>query len=198
MKNTIFLFVAALFVSVAVSAQSTVDSIRSKYQLQPMPGALTIEKSFPVIGSYQMNKADGSVQNVLITIDSVNRGIVWVEGLPEGKFKAYLKKSPGTYRIVTQKADNGKQVPEGTLLFDPATNTLNIALGKKFDDADPAAVFALNPANAATTPSPDMASTTEVKVKSKKGDSKTKTKLLFYTATKAEVASSTSADSAKQ
>ena len=179
MKNTIFLFVAALFVSVAVSAQSTVDSIRSKYQLQPMPGALTIEKSFPVIGSYQMNKADGSVQNVLITIDSVNRGIVWVEGLPEGKFKAYLKKSPGTYRIVTQKADNGKQVPEGTLLFDPATNTLNIALGKKFDDADPAAVFALNPANAATTPSPDMASTTEVKVKSKKRRFKNKNKTIF-------------------
>ena len=198
MKNTIFLFVAALFVTAAVNAQNTVDSIRSKYQLQPMPGALTIEKTFPVIGSYQMNAADGSVKNVVITIDSVNRGIVWVEGLPEGKFKAYLKKSPGTYRIVSQKADNGKQVPEGTLLFDPATNVLNIALGKKFDETDPAAVFALNPANAATTPSADMASTTEVKVKSKKGDTKTKTKLLFYTATKAEVAESTSTDAAKQ
>ena len=99
--------------------------------------------------------------------------------MPEGKFKAYLKKSPGTYRIVTQKADNGKQVPEGTLLFDPATNTLNIALGKKFDDADPAAVFALNPANAATTPSPDMASTTEVKVKSKKEIQKQKQNYFF-------------------
>ena len=93
MKNTIFLFIAALFFSAAVNAQSTVDSIRSKYQLQPMPGALTVEKAFPVIGTYQMNAADGSMQNVIITLDSVNKGIVWVEGLPQGKFKAYLKKS---------------------------------------------------------------------------------------------------------
>ena len=197
MKNTIFLFIAALVFSATVSAQNTVDSIRSKYQLQPMPGAMTIEKTFPVIGTYQMTAADGAMQNVVITIDSVNKGIVWVEGLPEGKFKAYLKRSPGTYRIVAQKAVNGKQVPEGTLLFDPATNTLNVALGKKFDDADPAAVFALNPANGSAT-SIDATASTEVKVKSKKGDTKTKSKLLFYTATKAEVASSTSTDAAKQ
>ena len=37
MKNTIFLFIAALSFSAAVSAQSTVDSIHSKYQMQPMP-----------------------------------------------------------------------------------------------------------------------------------------------------------------
>ena len=196
MKNTIFLFIAALFVSAAVSAQNTVDSIRSKYQLQPMPGAMTVEKAFPVIGTYQLTTADGTSQNVVITLDSVNRGIVWVEGLPQGKFKAYLKKSPGTYRIVEQKGLDNKSVPEGTLLFDPATNTLNVALGKKFDDADPAAVFALNPANG--TPVTEPTAVTEVKVKTKKGDTKTKSKLLFYTATKAEVASSTSTDAAKQ
>src|SRR5215203_1089684 len=118
MKNTIFLFIAALFFSAAVNAQSTVDSIRSKYQLQPMPGAMTIEKTFPILGSYQMTAADGATQNVVISIDSVNKGIVWVEGLPEGRFKAYLKRSPGTYRIFQQKGVNGKQIPEGTLLFD--------------------------------------------------------------------------------
>ena len=197
MKNAIFLFIAALFFSAAVSAQGTVDSIRSKYQLQPMPGAMTIEKTYPVIGSYQMTKADGTMQDVVITIDSVNKGIVWVEGLPEGKFKAYLRKSPGTYRVVAQKGENGKQIPEGTLLFDPATNTLNVALGKKYDDVDPASVFALNPAMNGTAVTPEVAST-EVKVKTKKGDTKTKSKLLFYTATKAEVASSTSIDAAKQ
>ena len=197
MKNTIFLFVAALFVSAAVNAQNTVDSIRSKYQLQAMPEAITIEKTFPVIGTYQMTAADGATKNVVVTLDSVNKGIVWVDGLPEGKFKAYLKKSPGTYRIMEQKGTTtSKTVPEGTLLFDPATNVLNIALGKKFDDADPAAVFALNPATGVVAT--DVAANTEVKVKTKKGDTKTKSKLLFYTATKAEVASSTSTDAAKQ
>jgi len=43
MKNTIFLLIATFFLSVAVSAQSTADSIKAKYQLQPMPEALTIE-----------------------------------------------------------------------------------------------------------------------------------------------------------
>ena len=207
MKNIFFLFVAGLLFSAAVNAQSTVDSIRSKYQLQPMPEALTLEKTFPVIGTYQMTAKDGSTQNLVVTIDSVNKGIIWVEGLPEGRFKAYLKRSPGTYRIITQKAENGKQVPEGTLVFDPATNTLNVALGKKFDDADPVAVFALNPnatlttdvtATTDATTTTTVATPTEVKVKSKKGDTKSKTKLLFYTATKAEVASSVSTDAAKQ
>ena len=192
MKNTIFLFVAALLFSTAVSAQSTVDSIKAKYQLQAMPEALTLEKSFPVVGSYSLTAADGSTQPVTITIDSVNRGIVWVEGLPEGKFKAYLKRSPGTYRILAQKSENGKQIPEGTLLFDPTTNTLNVALGKKFDETDPAAIFAMNNVDA------DSPAVTEVKVKSKKGDTKTKSKVLFYTATKAQVETSTSTGAAKQ
>ena len=192
MKNTMFLFVAALLFSAAVNAQSTVDSIKAKYQLQPMPEALTLEKTFPVIGSYSLTAADGTSQPVTITIDSVNRGIVWVEGLPEGKFKAYLRKAPGTYRIISQKSESGKQIPEGTLLFDPSTNTLNVALGKKFDEADPAAIFAMNSVDA------DAPAVTEVKVKSKKGDTKTKSKVLFYTATKAQVETSTSTGAAKQ
>ena len=192
MKNTMFLFVAALLFSAAVNAQSTVDSIKAKYQLQPMPEALTLEKTFPVIASYSLTAADGTSQLVTITIDSVNRGIVWVEGLPEGKFKAYLKRTPGTYRILAQKSESGKQIPEGTLLFDPSTNTLNVALGKKFDEADPAAIFAMNSVDA------DAPAVTEVKVKSKKGDTKTKSKVLFYTATKAQVETSTSTGAAKQ
>jgi len=193
MKNTMFLLVAALLFSVAVNAQSTVDSIRAKYQLQQMPDSLTIEKTFPVLGNYQLNTTDGSQQTVSITIDSVNKGIVWVEGLPEGRFKAYLKQAPATYRIVAQKSESGKQIQEGTLLLDPSTNTLNIALGKKFDDADPASVFA-----ALNNISADLESNTEVKVKTKKGDTKSKAKLMFYTATKAETATSVSTGAAKQ
>ena len=194
MKNTIFLFVAALLFSVAVNAQSTVDSIKAKYQLQAMPEALTLEKTFPVLGSYSYTTADGVSQPVTITIDSANKGVVWVEGLPEGKFKAYLRKSPGTYRIVSQKADGGKQIPEGTLIFDPTTNTLNVALGKKYDEVDPAAIFA----SMSTGVDADAAPVTEVKVKSKKGSTKPKSKVMFYTATKAETATSTSTDAAKQ
>lgn len=194
MKNIISLFIAALFVTASVKAQSTIDSIASKYQLQPMPEALTIEKTFPVIGSYQLTAADGSSQNVTITLDSANQGIIWVEGLPEGRMKAYLRKSPGTYRILSQKSESGKQIPEGTLLFDPSTNTLNIALGKAFDVADPASVFTLNGNVDANT----IESGTEVKVKSKSANSKSKTRVIYYTATKAEVNTSTSTGAAKQ
>lgn len=195
MKNTIFLFIAALFFAASVNAQSTVDSIHAKYQLQPMPQALTIEKTFPVLGSYQLTTADSSAaQSVTITLDSANKGIIWISGLPEGTMKAYLRKSPGTYRIISQKSESGKQIPEGTLIFDPNTNTLNVALGKAYDEADPASIFAT------TTASTDVAdNNTEVKVKTKTPTSKTKTKtkLVFYTATKSEM-TSTDANAAKQ
>ena len=190
MKNIISLLVAAFLITASVNAQSTADSIRSKYQLQAMPEALTLEKTFPVLGTYQLSKADGTAQTVTINIDQDNKGIVWVDGLPEGKFKAYLKKSPGTYRIVSQKSESGKQIPEGTLNFDPSTNTLNIALGKKFDEADPTAIFNMN--GAVDADATDVAGTTETKIKSKKGVVKTKSKVMFYTATKADAQTTSS------
>src|SRR5215210_3107449 len=176
MKNTLFLFIAALFFGASVNAQSTVDSIAAKYQLLPMPAPLTIEKSFPVLGSYQLTTPEGATQNVMITLDETNKGIVWIDGLPQGRLKAYLKQAPATYRIVAQKSETGKQIPEGTLIFDQETNNLNIALGKPFDVTNPGAVFNL-------VPSTDMAGT-EVKVKSKTSTTKSKNKILFYTATK--------------
>jgi len=181
MKNRMFLFLAALFVGIAVNAQSTSDSIAAKYQLLPMPTALTIEKTFPILGSYQLNTPDGATQNVMITLDPENKGIVWIDGLPQGKFKAYLKSAPSTYRIIAQKSETGKQIPEGTLIFDQETNNLNIALGKPFDAANPGAVFNLNP-----TSDVAVSGTNEVKVKSKAQSSKSKAKIVFYTATKAE------------
>lgn len=186
MKNSIFVLIATFFLSVAVSAQSTADSIKAKYQLQAMPEALTIEKSFPVIGTYTYSTADGTVQHVVVSLDQENKGIIWIAGLPEGKIKGYLKKSPGTYRIIAQKSESGKSVPEGTLNFDPSTNTLNVALGKKFDDADPTAIFNMNNSVDADVDATVTTGTNTVKTKTKTATSKTKTKVVFYTAIKAD------------
>ena len=227
MKNGIFLLIAAFMFTAAVNAQSTVDSIAAKYKLVPMPEPLTIEKTFPVLGTYQLgntdvaasssvntttdNAANASVNtttspaaqtstsspavgaeasytgSINITLDQENKGLVWVEGLPQGKFKAYLRKSPSTYRIIAQKTESGEQIPEGTLMYDPETKMLNVALGKAYDDADPAAIFALNPAlsadAAATEPAP---AENTVKIKTKTATSKTKAKVTYYTASKIE------------
>lgn len=215
MKNTIFLFLAAFLFTASVQAQTTVDSIAAKYKLIPMPEPLTVEKTFPVLGVYQLNGTDASVtttstattnagvtttaaasNNVTVTLDSVNKGIIWVEGLPQGKFKAYLKKSPATYRVLSQKTITGKQIPEGTLMFDPETKTLSIALGKDYDDVDPAAIFALNPALTTTVPTDATTATDNtVKIKVKTPTSKTKTKVSYFTANKVEQ-TTTSTDAA--
>lgn len=201
MKNTIFLFIASLFFTAAVNAQSTVDSIHAKYQLQPMPEALTIEKTFPVIGTYQLtalNSTDNSSgQQVTIALDSSNKGVIWVAGLPEGTMKAYLKKSPGTYRIVSQKSENGKEIPEGTLFFDPSTNTLNVALGKVYDEADPTAIFSNMNAATDNMDVADNSTTVKTKTKTSAGKAKAKNRLVFYTATKNEM-TSTDTNAAKQ
>ena len=186
MKNIFFGLLALLSFSLGAKSQSTTDSIAAKYSLLPMPQPLTIEKTFPVLGNYELN-ANGTVQNVSISLDAENKGIIWVEGLEAGKFKAYLKGSPAIYRIISQKTQTGKQLPEGTLIFDPATSALNIAIGKRFDSADPASVFLMNGSG-----DPATAGATEVKVKSKSAASKSKTKLQFYSAVKVEQASTAS------
>jgi hypothetical protein len=159
MKNTTFLTAALMAMAVGANAQtvtadssavansavtaapaapaapkyktqnSTADSIAAKYKLLPMPEALTVEKKFPVLGTYQLAGSTDASTNVTITLDSSSKGIVWINGLPQGSFKAYLAKSPATYRIISQKSATGTQVPEGTLVFSPETNTLQLALG---------------------------------------------------------------------
>lgn len=197
MKNTIFLFIAAFFITASVNAQSTVDSIHAKYQMQPMPEALTIEKTFPVLGTYQLTTTDGTQQPVTVTLDSSNKGVIWIAGLPEGTMKAYLKKTPGTYRILSQKSESGKQIPEGTLFFDPSTNTLSVALGKPYDEADPTAIFSNINTTTDNTDVADNANQVKTKTKTSAGKTKTKNKLVFYTATKTEM-NSTSTNAAKQ
>lgn len=207
MKNAIFLFSAAIFFSTAVKAQSTVDSIEAKYKLQPMPDVMTTEKTFPVLGTYQLSSANGTAQTVTVTLDSSNRGAIWIAGLPEGTMKAYLKTPPGTYRIISQKSQSGTKVPEGTLIFDTSTNTLNIALGKAYDEANPSSIFMnINNATASTDMNSSMDNTTDanagstkkVKVKTKTPSGKEKSKIVYYTAIKAETGTSTSTNAAKQ
>src|SRR5712671_6014655 len=74
-----------------------------KYKMLPMPEPLTTEKIFPVIGHYTVTPKDATTStsnaattdnttttsatssNVTITLDETNKGVVWVEGLPQGR-----------------------------------------------------------------------------------------------------------------
>ncbi len=170
MKNTIFFILAVFLLSATLHAQSTADSIAAKYKLLPMPQALTLEKTFPVLGTYQLSSdaTDAQAATVTVTLDPTNKGIIWIEGLTEGKFRAFLKKTPSVYRVIAQKSESGKSIPEGTLVYDAGSGQLQLALGKAFNDEDPTAVFL-----AANTES------TAVK-------GKAKTKIKYYTAIKSQ------------
>src|SRR5688500_1723389 len=61
MKSKFFLFVAALVITATASAQSTVDSITPKYKIVPMLVALTIEKTYPVLATYQLGGNEASM-----------------------------------------------------------------------------------------------------------------------------------------
>ena len=95
------------------------------------------EHAFPVLGSFQASGS--STESVTITLDETNKGIVWVEGLPQGKFKALMKKAPATYKIPAQTTESGKSVSEGTLFYNPTSKEVSIVLGRAFNDDDPSA-----------------------------------------------------------
>ena len=190
MKNAILLAVSALFISISSYSQSTVDSIEAKYKLLPMPeGGTTLEKTFPILGTYQLASTNNNTSgDLIITLDSSNKGIVWIDGLPEGRVKAYLMQSPATYRIIPQKSATGKWVPEGTMIFNTESNALNISLGAPYNQADPGSIFQ-NDYN-----SSDVANNANaVKVKTKTAYSKSKSKVMFYTASKTLTTSSSNA-----
>ena len=152
----------------------TVDSIAAKYKLQPMPEPMTVEQVFPAIGEYQPSAAAApattdsastttsattepampAVTSVKIMLDEQNKGIVWVDGLPQGKIKAMLRKSPSTSKIPAQKTESGTDVPEGTLIYDKDTKTISIILGREYNEQDPASVF--SNATASTRPVNDI------------------------------------------
>ena len=179
MKKTLLAGIICLLFSLAINAQvptkptnPTVDSITSKYTLKEMPSQLTTEQIFPVIGQFQSNaNAD---QKITITLDDQNKGFVWIDGLPQGRVKAVLKRSPGIYKIPAQKTVDGKDVMEGTLIYDKDSKVINIVLGRPFNDADPSSVLApvtTDDQSVATTDQPKMKVTktkgnkTKIKVK---------------------------------
>lgn len=130
----------------------TVDSITSPYQsklIQSKP-APTLSDIFPAVGQYE-SATNPDAAHITITLDEQSKGIVWVEGLPQGKIKAMLRKSPATYKIPAQKTEDGKDVAEGTMIFDKETNTLSICIGKTYDMENPANAFAPAPEEPAVT-----------------------------------------------
>jgi hypothetical protein len=161
----------------------TVDSINAKYkdQMVASRAPLTTEQIFPVLGQYQ-SSANADAPSVTITMDAANKGMVWIEGLPQGRVKAYLRKSPSTYKIPAQKTEEGKEVAEGTLVYDKDANTLNIVIGKAYNTEDPLAVFA-----PAAEPQEEE---TVVKTKTKTAKGKVKSKTVIkpwtYSGTKIE------------
>lgn len=154
MKKTAFIAGSLFVLSVAsvnaqtepVPAKPTTDQWNNhnadKYKLQEMPAGITLEKKFPVIGKYSLADKSGTPVEVSITLDETNKGIVWIEGLPQGKIKGLLRKAPGTYKIPVQKSGSEKDVAEGLLIFDKDKNTLDICIGCTYNNDDPASAFA--------------------------------------------------------
>jgi len=174
-------------VTASVSTDKWNNWSADKYKMLPMPEALTTEKIFPVIGRYTVTSKDATTtvatdanatdntvtsasSEVTITLDETNKGLVWIEGLPQGRIKAYLRKSPSTYMIPAQKTVDEKDLAEGILIFDKDANTLDVCIGCKYNSEDPASAF--------TTPEPVVEEQPVVKTKSKskKGTAKAKVK----------------------
>ncbi len=167
-----------------------VGDINAKYEgkLIATRPALTSKDIFPVIGTYE-STTNPEAASVAVSIDPENKGLVWIEGLPQGKVKAMLRKSPATYKIPAQKTEDGKDVAEGTLIFDKDTKTLSIVIGKPYNVADPAAVFvvpSIGTGDAATADADVKAKTTKTKTKVKVKKAETP-KAWIYTGTKVEV-----------
>ncbi|WP_346238878.1 hypothetical protein ABDK00_005520 [Niabella insulamsoli] len=165
------LAVSVSFTTASLAQVSTTPETPRNYkpqpkELAPMPGELTDEMIFPVLGQYEFTDKEGNVTPVTITRDSENKGVVWVNGMPDGKFKADLRVSPATYKIPSQKTlqndiasveastettrgvaaseqnrYSGKSLNGGTLLFDSASNKLYVNVGGKFDEENPTAIF---------------------------------------------------------
>ena len=130
------------------SATLIANSINAAYVSNPeeLKGLTTEtlrpEHSFPVLGSF--TASGNATANVTISLDETNKGIVWVDGLPQGKFKALMKKAPATYKIPAQKTESGKSVPEGTLFYNPASKEVTIVLGRAFNNDDPQASLTIS------------------------------------------------------
>ena len=152
MKKIIALSGIAMCFVVVATAQTyspennpTVTAITSKYTLvETNHQALADEQVFPALGSYQPAENSGVTGTIHITQDATNKGIVWIEGLPQGKIKAMLRMSPTTYKIPAQKTEDGKDVAEGVLLYDQDAKKLSVCIGCLFDQNNPQSAFQQN------------------------------------------------------
>lgn len=178
---------ATLATTTTVSKDRWNNWDKSKYAMLPMPEPLTTEKIFPAIGKYNVTTKDGATAEVTVSLDESNKGIVWIEGLPEGKIKGYLRQSPATYKLPAQKSESDKNIASGVFIFDKDANTLNVCVGCTYKAEDPASAF---------LPASEQPVEQPVKAKSKK-TAKTKVKAVkpvYYSGTKVieEVAPATS------
>lgn len=151
-----------------------VASINAQYAdkyIAPRP-ALTQAELYPETGSFQLTENTAAAP-VTVTVDAQNKGMVWVKGLPEGTFRALLRKTPAVYKIQAQKNEEGLAVAEGTLVYDAENSTLRVCIGKSFDETNPESAFAAEP-------EPPVA----VKAKTGKSKKEAAPKCRIYTATK--------------
>jgi hypothetical protein len=107
MKRTISMVTGFVLTLVSVSSlkaqqvwdakkNPTVDSISAKYQGRIITSrpALTTADIFPAIGNYSSsttvdvtNTTTTEISSVVVSLDEQNKGIVWIEGLPQGRIK---------------------------------------------------------------------------------------------------------------
>jgi len=179
MKKIALLTCAASLFCLITSAQQTyspannptVTSITSKYTYKEIKHEeLTNEKVFPILGNYQPEANPEVTSTLRVSIDADNKGIVWIEGLPQGKIKAMLRVSPSTYKIPAQQTELGTNVAEGVLIYDKALNKLSICLGKPYDEKNPASAFSSTEEQAVVVAEPEKVKVkgSKMKVKAKK------------------------------
>ena len=167
----------------------TVEAINEKYKDKYVGAkpATTTNDIFPVLGQYE-STTNADAASVTITLDPENKGVVWIEGLPQGKVKAMLRQSPATYKIPAQKTEDGKDVAEGTAIYDKDTKTLSMVIGKEYNAANPQLVFAPEPVAVEPTEKVIVKKdNNKTKIKSKKDkEAVAKVKPWMYTGTKIE------------
>jgi hypothetical protein len=154
---------------------------KAKYAMLPMPAPMTIEQIFPVIGKFDVTNKEGEATQLTISLDETNKGIAWIDGLPQGRIKANLRQSPATYKIPEQKLGeekDAKTVAEGVLIYDKDANNINLCIGCKYNVEDPAVAF--NPAPVEE----EMAPAKPAKKTSKTKKKEVKVKPVMYSGTK--------------
>lgn len=98
--------------------------------------------------------------NVSVTVDDQNPGKIWISGIGEDKFYAYLKNDANVYKIPNQKVSDKKSISEGIVSYDETSKEVHIRIGSGYNDADPnASLNATQAIASAETPAEQPAKT---------------------------------------